>query len=208
LTPEGIIIQWIPVGEIPRDFEVIIRTFCETFPEVETFLGLPFSFMMVGSREPLAGRPIPHDVNPQLRQDLELLRIPGLEGLRAQWIASREQLLDVVGDGPINTWNHNILEFTPYKFGSPSRRGTARQKNLELLLRANLKPGATGRMEFAPPGPYSRSEELLREALMAAFAHDQARFDSVVHLAAKTDPAGPEGPIRRMKWILKGLLKP
>jgi len=114
----------------------------------------------------------------------------------------------VLGDGPINTWNHNILEFTPYKFGSPSRRGTARQKNLELLLRANLKPGATGRMEFAPPGPYSRSEELLREALMAAFAHDQARFDSVVHLAAKTDPAGPEGPIRRMKWILKGLLKP
>ncbi|MGE4606053.1 MAG: fused MFS/spermidine synthase, partial [Myxococcota bacterium] len=172
LTPEGLIIQWIPVGEIPSDFRVIIRTFCSVFPEVETFLGMPFSFMMVGSRQPLAGRRVLEEINEQLKVDLELLKLTGVEGLRAQWIASRSQLLSVVEPGPVNTWDHNILEFTPYKVGNPLRRGADRIENLELLLRANLKPGATGRMAFAPPGPHSRSEELLRDALMAAFEHN------------------------------------
>lgn len=205
LTPEGIIVQWIPVGELSSDFRLIIRTFCFVFPEVETFLGLPFSFMMVGSRQPLSGRPVLEKMNDRIESDLRLLRVPGLEGLRAQWIASRSQLLDAVGPGRINTWDHNILEFTPYKYGSPSRRGISRIENLKLLQRANVKPGATGKMAFAPPGPFSRSEELLREALMAAFAHDQSRYDYLLNLAAETDPAGRGGPRERMDWILRGL---
>ena len=40
----------------------------------------------------------------------------------------------------------------------------------------------------------------------AAFAHDQNRYDSLLNLAAKTDPAGPGGPKARMKWILRGLI--
>ena len=205
LEPDGIFIQWIPVGEVPSDFGVIIRTFCEVFPEAETFLSMPFSFFMVGSREPLTKRPFRKHPTTRLNEDLLYLHIDGLEGLRAQWIASKSQLLVEVGPGPINTWDHNILEFTPYRDGRPMDRGGARIENLRLLQRANLQRGSAARYSFMSQSSHMELEEMMREAMLAAFEGRGARHRSLLDQAGQIDPHGPEAVKSRADWLLRGM---
>jgi spermidine synthase len=205
LEPDGIFIQWIPVGEVPSDFRVIIRTFSEVFPEAETFLSLPFSFFMVGSREPLTGRPVRRDSTQRMDEDLAYLHIDGLDGLRAQWIASKSQLLAEVGPGPINSWDHNILEFTPYRDGRPMDRGDARVENLKLLQRANAQRGSAARYSFMSKSSHMELEEKMREAMVAAFDGQAAWHQSLLDQAGHIDPHGPEAVKSRSDWILRGM---
>jgi spermidine synthase len=205
LEPGGIFIQWIPVGEVPSDFRVIIRTFCEVFPEAETFLSMPFSFFMVGSREPLTGRPVRKHSTQRLDEDLAYLHIDGLEGLRAQWIASKSQLLAEVGEGPINSWDHNILEFTPYRDGRPMDRGGARIENLKLLQRANVQRGSAARYSFMSQSSHMKLEEIMREAMLAAFEGQGAWHRSLLDQAGLIDPRGPTAVKSRSDWILRGM---
>jgi spermidine synthase len=205
LEPNGIFIQWIPVGEVPSDFEVIIRTFCEAFPEAESFLSMPFSFFMVGSRESLTNRPMRKASTERLDEDLRYLRIDGLDGLRAQWIASKSQLLAEVGPGPTNRWDHNILEFTPYRDGRPMDRGGARIENLKLLERANARRGSDARYSFMSTSSHMELEEIMREAMLAAFDGQGAWHRSLLDQAGRIDPRGPEAVENRSNWILRGM---
>jgi spermidine synthase len=205
LEPEGIFIQWIPVGEVPSDFEVIVRTFCEVFPEAETFLALPFSYFMVGSRESLTRRPGRKATTDRLNEDLEYLHIDGFEGLRAQWIASKSQLLAEVGPGPINTWDHNVLEFTPYRDGRPMDRGLARIENLKLLERANAQSGSDARYAFMSPSSHTEVEEKLREAMLAAYEGKNVWHRSLLDEAKQIDSNGPDAVDNRADWILRGM---
>lgn len=194
LTGDGLFVQWISTHMLPSDFEIIQRTFVTSFPEVEVFFDLPESVILVGSRAPIAGR-VGLDVAGfaalGLADALRPLSIDGPEALLGKWIASREQLLAVVGDGPISTWDRSALEFSAYR-SSPADWRRGMPDNMRLLLRAQAEhPSATASAFVAPDSPRAVAMRMLREAQWSVQRGDPSRAQIYAHRAIAASPGDP-----------------
>lgn len=194
LSDDGLFVQWISTHMLPSDFEIIQRTFVTSFPEAEVFFDLPESVIMVGSRQPIAGRRgLDAAGFAALGQGaaLQPLSIDGPEALLAKWIASREQILAVVGDGPISTWDRSALEFSAYR-SSPSDWRRGMPDNLRLLLRAQAEPRSAPASAFAAPdAPRTLATRMLREAQWSVQRGDPARALIYAHRALAASPDDP-----------------
>jgi spermidine synthase len=209
LTGDGLFIQWVSTHMLPSDFRVILRTFATTFPETEVFFDLPESVLMVGAKRPLAGRP---RMTPEqfaalgLDRQLAPLGIDGPGALLSKWIASRDQILAAVGDGPISTWDRSPLEFSPYR-SSPADWRRGMPVNLGLLLRAQAERPSAIAADFAPPGsPRATSTRLLREAHRSAQIGDLPRAQTLARRAAATSPEDPS--VRHWSSVILGRSAP
>ena len=109
------------------------------------------------------------------------------------------------GPGPINSWDHNILAFTPYRDGRPMDRGNSRVENLKLLQLANVRRGSSARYSFMSKSSHVELEEKMREAMLAAFEGKRAWHRSLLDQAGHIDPRGPEAVESRADWILRGM---
>jgi spermidine synthase len=192
LSPHGLFVQWIAVTNEPEDFAVIARTAGAVFPHLHVFYELPRSAIFVGSREPLEGRARMEraDVPPRVQQSLRALGIEQADWLRLGWMADRDALLQVMGEGPLNHWSDPVIEFSAYRAaGSSDRERPPGALNLERLLEARRL--AAGR---APAGVLlrdpaaRRAHELMLRAYVELLGGDRpgalARIDEAVALAA------------------------
>lgn len=118
LKPGGVLVQWIPLyGLNSTQFQALLRTLLDVFPEVALFQVAEGDLVAVASRGSLA-------LESESIIDLfssngvsDQLRAIGLENpvdLLAQWRVEGRALREALDDGPLNTDDNGLLEF-----GSP-----------------------------------------------------------------------------------------
>jgi spermidine synthase len=203
LTDDGIFIQWLPLVYPSDAFRAIFRTFLDSFPETEVFLDLDTGIYIVGSQLPIGtARTVPLEKG-VARADLAQLNIPNMPALMSRWLVSGPQLRQILGDGPINTWDHSTTEFAINRSDWQTLNATG-SRNLALLLEA--KALATEH-RFLPPGsPFARSGRLMFLAALAASRNDFSESYRLVNEAAHANPADPAPIImlQRMKQAASG----
>ena len=167
LSEHGLFVQWIPIHSLHSDFRIILRTAAEAFPVLNVFYDPPTSVILVGSRHPLFGRPrMSRASYKKLRIDSDLrgFLIPGPRDLLGRWIAGREQVLEIVGAVPLNTWDRAPLEFAPYQ-ASAEDLARAGAENVRLLISAHQRARPLAPAEFrAPDERWARATELVHQA--------------------------------------------
>ncbi len=198
LAEDGIFIQWVPIGMLPADFEVILRTLASVFPHLEVFYDPPESVLMVASKRPLVGRQRMSEAQfAQLerKEDLERLTISGVAALLSRWVASRPQLLETLGPGPINDWNRMPLEFSAYRATAHSRRG-AGATNIRQLLAAQAAGSSETQRALAPVQlPAVRSMHVLRRAFASYLDSDLNEAVRLARQAMRQNPADATAPV-------------
>ncbi len=113
LAPGGLMVQWMPLEEVPEDLRIIVRTFMREFPYAYLFLAHDSAFL-VGMEEPLAV-----DL-PALQREMDA---PAAADLRRYgWRDAAEVATLLVADreaagswlaheDSINSLEHPVLEF-------------------------------------------------------------------------------------------------
>ena len=189
LSPHGIFVQWIPLGT--SGFPVVVRTLAAAFPEVEFFFDPPSNILVVAAKQPLGGRPrlsLAESSRLRAAEDLRRFEIPFPEQLLWLWIASREAMVEVAGPGQLNTWNHPILEFRPYR-ASRAETKQAISDNLRVLLDAASRGENPPDPDFVPAdGRSQRALRLAREGLLRLFEGDANGAQALAAEAANLAP--------------------
>ncbi|HEX8700155.1 MAG TPA: fused MFS/spermidine synthase [Myxococcaceae bacterium] len=115
LSDDGILVQWVHTYESSKDLiRLVVRTMRETFPHATTWLG-PSDVIFVASRKPIsldAAKLAARMARPDVKEDLARVDIHDVYGLLSKQIHSDEGQLEFAGPGPINTDDHNILEYS------------------------------------------------------------------------------------------------
>lgn len=114
LAEGGRIVQWIHTYESSRPLvQLVVRTLRDSFEHGTTWVG-PDDLVLVASREPqrldlqtVATRM----ARPTVAADLERVRIRQLSTLLARQLQTDEGQQAFAGDGPVNTDDHNLLEY-------------------------------------------------------------------------------------------------
>ncbi|RKH90950.1 spermidine synthase, partial [Corallococcus praedator] len=114
LADDGVLVQWIHTYESNRELvRLVMRTLRDTFPHATTWLG-PEDLVMVASRKPLsfdAASVAARMARPEVKADLERVDIKDLFALLSKQVHSDEGQKAFAGEGPINTDDHNLLEY-------------------------------------------------------------------------------------------------
>jgi hypothetical protein len=137
----------------------------------------------------------------RLRPDLTRLSILSTEALLSRWIAGGAALRELIPDGPLNTWDRSVLEFSAYRAMS-SDWSRAEPTNLELLIAARERERSALRRELAPPGSSrATSTDLILRAMLSASQGDMARAETLAREATRLNPgdATALGMLRRYK---------
>ncbi|MCA9512085.1 MAG: fused MFS/spermidine synthase, partial [Myxococcales bacterium] len=154
LTDDGLFVQWVPIGNGVDELRAIVRTQATVFPHLDVFYDPPTSAIFVGSRRPLAGRERMPAAQARARmgRDLAALGLADPTDVRLEWLADREALVRAVGDGPLNTWDHAIVEFASYRADRRQQGalGYAAASNLAWLLDASADARARAPRDLVP----------------------------------------------------------
>jgi len=122
LKPGGVACQWFHYYSMsPVDFKTTVRTFLSVFPYVQIW-NAENNIFMVGSEQPLV-------INIEnmeeklavesVRSDLDRIRVPNSYVLLGHYLFSEKEAHEYVGDGPLNTDDLPIIEFS-----APRHRNT------------------------------------------------------------------------------------
>jgi len=171
LTANGLFAQWIPTYQMDAEsLRLVIRTFCEVFGEVDSFLGL------YNVRNPaivLIGRDASRTTAPlsvSLESLVERLREPVYRTLLmsdsrdvlGSYLLSRDALIEFAGPGPLSTdLRPRIALSTPA--GAYTDDNSRGRTNIAALLEARTPP---------PPSLVTSADPRTRDA----FASDVSRF--------------------------------
>jgi spermidine synthase len=130
LAPDGIMMQWLPIGEAPVDEErMLFRAFYDVFPHATAWrqlVGGPLLF--IGSKAPL-----PIDYRrlrsrmeaPRVKRDLELAGITDVDQLLSFFLFDEAAFREFALPAPPVTDDRTVLDFTmPYYLGSGFGLGT------------------------------------------------------------------------------------
>ncbi len=114
LEEDGVLLQWVHFYESSEPLvKLVLRTLRETFPYSTTWGGNA-DLVMVSTRKPLnvdfeeVARRM---AVPRVKQDLERIHLDRLVGLLAKQVHTSQAQLELAGQGPINSDDHNLLEF-------------------------------------------------------------------------------------------------
>lgn len=189
LSPEGLFIQWMPLGTLAIDQKVNLNTLCQVFPYVNVFFFPRESVLTIASRKPLAGRPGMTEkrfVNSGAKAALAPYQLDSVAAIRARWVAGKSQLAPLVADAPVSTWNHLLLDFTAY-VADRELWGRSQADNLKLLLTAERAPPVG--VSFDPGDPaFVQSTKLIRRACAAFVVGDMALAKSFADQAVAANP--------------------
>lgn len=115
LKPGGIACQWFHYYSMsPRDFKITLRTFLSVFPYVQVW-NVDNNVFLVGSEEPIL---IDTSVmaermrRPKVAKDMERVNAETPYLLLGYYMFGEEEAREYVGEGPINTDNLPIIEFS------------------------------------------------------------------------------------------------
>ena len=124
----GIFVQFLPLVGSPESLQLILRTFISVFPETEFFIESNSYLITTGSRCPIGGRSRPTREELEglgVASEIEKLFVPDPTQLPAMWLASGSEYEELIGDGPINTWDKLPLEFLSYRMPKQTREQAA-----------------------------------------------------------------------------------
>ncbi|MFZ5442467.1 MAG: methyltransferase [Myxococcota bacterium] len=114
LAPGGRMVQWIHTYESNEPLvQLVVRTLRDSFEHGTTWLGAA-DMLLVASREPQTIDPermAAHMQVPAVADDLRRLGISRVSTLLARQVHSDEGQLAFAGEGPVNTDDHNLLEY-------------------------------------------------------------------------------------------------
>jgi predicted membrane-bound spermidine synthase len=122
LTPSGVMMQWVPMGQTLDEYLAHVRTFLAVFPNVNVIAGPGGNGLyMLGSDEPVDMDPVLMRAaleRPGVLQDLNAAPDSGNRTLD-EWVsdlqglawASGDRLRAVVGDGPLITDDRPLPEY-------------------------------------------------------------------------------------------------
>ena len=126
-----------------------------------------------------------------LRKDVLVVtvyKIDDVSSLLSRRIASRPQLQRVLGDGPVSTWDHLVLDYSPFKIPM-SVRARAKAENLRLLLAAEEVPEPAGLSAVLPAdSPFAQSSRLVRRAYAEYFARNAGDAIALLGQAVRANP--------------------
>ena len=195
LSERGIFIQWVPLFTLDHIYQGVLRTFADSFEEMEVFLLPPDASFVVGSRHPITSRvseALAEIAPSNVAAELNGLGFPQPDSLLALWVADRAAILDVLPPGSVYTWDHSPLEFAihratreEWKKGMPS--------NVDLLERAHeiaLQRHA-GYPFPAVDEERMRLGDLVRQAYAARTLGDRARAAELGREAVVLDRENP-----------------
>jgi spermidine synthase len=192
LTDAGLFIQWFPLGVLHRDLRINLHTLCDVFPYLEVFAFPPDAIMMLGSRQPVFDRPVRSDERFKrelVARDLSVYLIDHPTALLACWAAGKPQVLALVGDEPLCTWDHLQLDYSAYK-AHPDEWSQQNSfgRNSALLLEAERVPRPKNqRFELSAPA-YRESAALVRQAYVQAFAGNVPQARALAEQAVHANP--------------------
>lgn len=198
MAPQGLLVQWFPLGTLPADLRTIVATLCESFPHVDAFCFPPHSLLLVAGTEPLAGRPSltqaefaatasqPHLAHYGLRRPEDLL---------SRWVGGRERLAAAIEGAPPSRWDQPILDVSTFK-ATRSDWDNATKVNLALLLAIEEPPGPAAGPSL-PLAEHRRFEaaRLLNRAWLAMFTE---RPGEALAFARQARDAWPEDAAARL----------
>ncbi len=115
LTPGGLMVQWFHVYEMgDPTFQLVVRTFRESFPHLLLWQSLKRDIILFGSQEPLV---FDYEALKEkfkreaVRNDLERVGIPDVMTLLSLQMLSEGRVAEYAGVGPVNTEDLPLLEF-------------------------------------------------------------------------------------------------
>jgi hypothetical protein len=115
LAEGGVVAQWFHTYEM-SDYIIflVLRTFAASFPYMEVWDTQEGDIVMLGAPKPWESSPAQYQKvweHPQVRKDLEEIKINSAVALWARQIASQKTGFAIGGDGPIQTDEFPILEY-------------------------------------------------------------------------------------------------
>jgi len=114
LEEDGVLLQWVHFYESSDALvKLVLRTLRETFPYSTTWGGNA-DLVMVSTRKPLAldfAELARRMAEPKVKQDLQRIHLDRVVALLAKQVHTSEAQLRFAGPGPINSDDHNLLEF-------------------------------------------------------------------------------------------------
>lgn len=196
LTDKGLFVQWMPVSTLATEMEIVLRSFCDVFPEVEVFFFPDRDVLMVGSKQPLAGRPhMSQEVFDQagVADALSVYDIQSPEQLLSFRIAGRDQMIAALGTGPIATWDHNLIEFTTFKADGHHLEQSANENIMRMYAASQVEQDSPSLLDDIDPNLRESAEFIKRAyALIVQGKQDPSRFleaYAAADAAVQADPS-------------------
>ena len=125
LADDGILLQWIPVGEAPLDDErMLFRAFYDVFPNGTAWQHLwrNGNILLIGSKQPLT---IDYQLlnekfnEPRIRSDMELSSVESVDEILSMLVFDSKALARFVADAAPVTDDNTVLDFSmPRYLGS------------------------------------------------------------------------------------------
>ena len=196
LTESGMMVQWLQLGMLHADFRIVLRTVCDVFDEVDVFFFPPASVLWIGSQLPLADRRrlSREEYAASAAPELAPYYLLSSAAVIGHWVAGKEQLMPLIGDGPVSTWDRLILDSSPFR-ANPEQWQHASVANLDLLVRANGAPSPqSDLLANAGERAFAVSQRFLRRAILEA-PRNPARARRLARDALRAN--GADGEVRQ-----------
>lgn len=144
LTDTGIMCQWVPLHRLPEEqYKMIIRTFKASFPHTSLWYKFTPDFVI------LIGTPNELSINlrdfiertqkPEVKADLATVNMDDPFSILDSFMMDEKQIDAYVGEGPIHTDNHPLMEF----FGPQPEITTLRNIDGMTKFRTTVLPYLT-----------------------------------------------------------------
>ncbi|HGJ64754.1 TPA: tetratricopeptide repeat protein, partial [bacterium] len=116
LTDTGIMCQWVPLHRLPEDqYKMIIRTFKASFPHTSLWYKYtPDFIILIGTPNELTidlKKFIEKTQQPAIKADLASVNMDDPYSILDSFMMDEKQIDAYVGEGPIHTDNHPLMEF-------------------------------------------------------------------------------------------------
>jgi len=154
LTQDGCFVQWCNLYALSEsDLNLVVRTFFAAFPHGDLWT-TGGDLVLVGSKQQLqctpSGLQSYSDKSPWLRAELAELGFASPQELVGQYLASREEVMAQIPDGPINSDDLPLLEYSaPLSLYRPD------------ALRLNLQRCLSWRQDRLPQGWPNNAQQRL-----------------------------------------------
>jgi len=132
LADGGLAAQWVPTTLPPRQYRMVLKTFAESFPQVQLWYFLPahkrgpFNTILVGSNQPIPLRlgtmRERFSSAAEALSGLEPYGLTSAEAVLPHYVADRKALLERLENTPVNS-----LEYPRYEFFYPWEYAYQRQ---------------------------------------------------------------------------------
>ncbi len=148
LAPGGILVQWVPTNLPPPQYNMVLKTFADSFPHVLMAYFMPalkesgYNTILIGSDEKISLDS--NRIDRVMRSERQLLAglarygLTTPESVLAQFVADGQSIRQAVRDAPENTLVHPRYEFySPWDYAVPLKQRVAENiAFIESLKRA------------------------------------------------------------------------